>query len=156
MTAAIELKVNGQNHHLDVDPDAPLLLILRNNLGLKAAKFGCGLEQCGTCKILVDGQAVPSCATPIAAVANADITTLEGLGTPADLHPLQRAFLAEQAAQCGYCTAGLIITAKALLDKNPQPSRAEICEALDAHICRCGTHNRIICAIQRAASEMAR
>ena len=156
MTATIELKVNGQNHHLDVDPDAPLLLILRNNLGLKAAKFGCGLEQCGACKILVDGQAVPSCATPLSAVANADITTLEGLGTPANLHPLQRAFLSEQSAQCGYCTAGLIITAKALLDKNLQPSRAEICEALDAHICRCGTHNRIICAIQRAASEMAR
>ena len=91
-----------------------------------------------------------------AAVANADITTLEGLGTPADLHPLQRAFIAEQAAQCGYCTAGLIIAAKALLDNNLQPSRAEICEALDVHICRCGTHNRIICAIQRAASEMAR
>ena len=156
MTAAIELKVNGTHYALDVDPNAPLLHVLRNDLALKATKFGCGLEQCGACKVLIDGQAVPSCATPVSTVTNTDITTLEGLGTPADLHPLQHAFIVEQAAQCGYCTAGLIIAAKALLDKNPQPSRAEICEALDAHICRCGTHNRIICAIQRAAGEMAR
>lgn len=155
MTATIDLNVNGQTHRLDVDPDAPLLQVLRNDLGLKAAKFGCGLEQCGACKVLIDGQAVPSCATPVAAVANTEITTLEGLGTPANLHPLQRAFIAEQAAQCGYCSAGLIVAAKALLDHNPQPTRDDICRALDVHICRCGTHNRIIRAIQRAANEIA-
>ncbi len=155
MTATIDLNVNGQTHRLDVDPDAPLLQVLRNDLGLKAAKFGCGLEQCGACKVLIDGQAVPSCATPVAAVANTEITTLEGLGTPANLHPLQRAFIAEQAAQCGYCSAGLIVAAKALLDHNPQPTRDDICRALDVHICRCGTHNRIIRAIQRAAHEIA-
>ncbi len=155
MTKVIKLRVNGETHRLDTDPDAPLLQILRNDLGLKAAKFGCGLEQCGACKVLIDGQAVPSCATPVSAVGDAEITTLEGLGTPADLHPLQRAFIAEQAAQCGYCSAGLIIAAKALLDDNPQPTRRDICRALDVHICRCGTHNRIICAIQRAAQEIA-
>lgn len=155
MTKALKLRVNGETHRLDTDPDAPLLQILRNDLGLKAAKFGCGLEQCGACKVLIDGQAVPSCATPVSAVGDAEITTLEGLGTPADLHPLQRAFIAEQAAQCGYCSAGLIIAAKALLDDNPQPTRRDICRALDVHICRCGTHNRIICAIQRAAQEIA-
>ena len=155
MTKAIKLRVNGGTHRLDTDPDAPLLQILRNDLGLKAAKFGCGLEQCGACKVLIDGQAVPSCATPVSAVGDAEITTLEGLGTPADLHPLQRAFIAEQAAQCGYCSAGLIIAAKALLDDNPDPTRDDICRALDVHICRCGTHNRIIRAIQCAAQEMA-
>ncbi len=155
MTKVIKLRVNGETHRLDTDPDAPLLQILRNDLGLKAAKFGCGLEQCGACKVLIDGQAVPSCATPVSAVGDAEITTLEGLGTPADLHPLQRAFIAEQAAQCGYCSAGLIIAAKALLDDNPHPTRRDICRALDVHICRCGTHNRIICAIQRAAQEIA-
>lgn len=155
MTKVIKLRVNGEAHRLDTEPDAPLLQILRNDLGLKAAKFGCGLEQCGACKVLIDGQAVPSCATPVSAVGDAEITTLEGLGTPADLHPLQRAFIAEQAAQCGYCSAGLIIAAKALLDDNPHPTRRDICRALDVHICRCGTHNRIICAIQRAAQEMA-
>ena len=155
MTAPVTLTVNGTHHSLDIDPDAPLLQILRNDLGLKAAKFGCGLEQCGACKVLIDGQAVPSCATPVATVADTEITTLEGLGTPADPHPLQRAFIAEQAAQCGYCTAGLIVAAKALLDANPQPTRADICHALDVHICRCGTHNRIIRAIQRAAAEIA-
>ena len=155
MTKAIKLRVNGETYRLDTDPDAPLLQILRNDLGLKAAKFGCGLEQCGACKVLIDGQAAPSCATPVSAVGDAKITTLEGLGTPADLHPLQRAFIAEQAAQCGYCSAGLIIAAKALLDDNPQPTRRDICRALDVHICRCGTHNRIIRAIQRAAQEMA-
>ena len=155
MTKALKLRVNGETHRLDTDPDAPLLQILRNDLGLKAAKFGCGLEQCGACKVLIDGQAVPSCATPVSAVGDAEITTLEGLGTPADLHLLQRAFIAEQAAQCGYCSAGLIIAAKALLDDNPHPTRRDICRALDVHICRCGTHNRIICAIQRAAQEIA-
>ena len=155
MTKAIKLRVNGGTHRLDTDPDAPLLQILRNDLGLKAAKFGCGLEQCGACKVLIDGRAVPSCATPVSAVGDVEITTLEGLGTPADLHPLQCAFIAEQAAQCGYCSAGLIIAAKALLDDNPDPTRDDICRALDVHICRCGTHNRIIRAIQRAAQEMA-
>ena len=155
MTKAIKLRVNGETHRLDTDPDAPLLQILRNDLGLKAAKFGCGLEQCGACKVLIDGRAVPSCATPVSAVGDAEITTLEGLGTPADLHHLQRAYIAEQAAQCGYCSAGLIIAAKALLDDNPDPTRDDICLALDVHICRCGTHNRIIRAIQRAAQEMA-
>ena len=151
MTTPVDLKVNGQTYRLDVDPDAPLLQVLRNDLGLKAAKFGCGLEQCGACKVLVDGEAVPSCAIPVAAVAEAEITTLEDL----DAHPLQRAFIAEQAAQCGYCTAGLIIAAKALLDRNPRPTRDDICCALDVHICRCGSHNRVIRAIQRAAQEIA-
>jgi nicotinate dehydrogenase subunit A len=151
MTTPVALKVNGQTHSLDVDPDAPLLQILRNDLGLKAAKFGCGLEQCGACKVLIDGEAMPSCALPVASVAQAEITTLENL----DDHPLQRAFIAEQAAQCGYCTAGLIIAAKALLDRNPRPTRDDICRALDVHICRCGSHNRVIRAIQRAAKEIA-
>lgn len=151
MPPPVDLKVNGQTYRLDVDPDAPLLQVLRNDLGLKAAKFGCGLEQCGACKVLVDGEAVPSCAIPVAAVAEAEITTLEDL----DAHPLQRAFIAEQAAQCGYCTAGLIIAAKALLDRNPRPTRDDICRALDVHICRCGSHNRVIRAIQRAAQEIA-
>ena len=150
----IQLNVNGQTHHLHVPPDAPLLHVLRNDLDLKAAKFGCGLEQCGACKVLIDGRAMPSCATRVADVTHCEITTLEGIGTLENPHPLQRAFIAEQAAQCGYCTAGLIVAAKALLDCTPRPTREEICRELDVHICRCGTYNRIIRAIQRAAEAI--
>jgi nicotinate dehydrogenase subunit A len=155
VSVPLRLTVNGQPHTLDVAPDTPLLYVLRNDLGLKAAKFGCGLEQCGACKVLIDGVALPSCATPVSQVQDAKITTVEGLGTAQAPHPLQRAFIAEQAAQCGYCTAGLLIAAQGLLSQNPDPTRQEICQALEVHICRCGSHNRIIRAIQRAAREMA-
>ena len=155
MKEKISLSVNGQTHILDVPPDAPLLYVLRNDLGLKAAKFGCGLEQCGACKVLVDGRAVPSCTTPVASGEGAEIITLEGLGTLENPHPFQRAFIAEQAAQCGYCSAGLIVVAKALLERNARPTRTEICRELDVHICRCGTHNRTLRAIKRAVEEMA-
>jgi nicotinate dehydrogenase subunit A len=132
-----------------------LLYVLRNDLGLTAAKFGCGLEQCGACKVIVDGEAVLSCRSPVESFAGRQITTLEGVGTPAQLHPLQRAFIAEEAAQCGYCIPGIIIAAKVLLDRNPRPTDAEIREALAVHLCRCGTHARIIKAVQRAAQEIA-
>jgi len=133
--------------------DTPLLLVLRNELGLRAAKHGCGLEQCRVCTVLVDGEPVPSCVAPVASFAGREIVTLEGLGTPEQPHPLQRAFLAESAAQCGYCIPAIILTAKALLDSNPTPSDAEIRAALEPHLCRCGTHPRILAAVRRAAAE---
>ncbi len=136
--------------------DTPLLLVLRNELGLRAAKHGCGLEQCRVCTVLVDGEPVPSCVAPAASFEGREIVTLEGLGTPADPHPLQRAFYEESAAQCGYCIPGMILAAKALLDANPSPSDDEIRAALDEHLCRCGTHPRILAAIRRAAAELAR
>lgn len=126
-----------------------LLLALRNQLGLTAAKPGCGLEQCLACAVLVDGQAVPSCASPVEQFAGTEITTLEGLGTPEHPHPLQRAFIAEDAAQCGFCIPGMIVAAKALLDATPSPTEAEIRAALDGHLCRCGTHPRILAAVRR-------
>ncbi|HEX4034959.1 MAG TPA: (2Fe-2S)-binding protein [Solirubrobacteraceae bacterium] len=152
----MELHVNGRTHVVAATEDTPLLLVLRNELGLRAAKYGCGLEQCRVCTVLVDGEPVPSCAAPVGAFAGREIVTLEGLGTPADPHPLQRAFVEESAAQCGYCIPAMILAAKALLDANPSPSDVEIQAALREHLCRCGTHPRILAAVRRAAEEAAR
>jgi nicotinate dehydrogenase subunit A len=149
-----ELKVNGQRHVVTAAPGTPLLYVLRNDLGLTAAKPGCGLQQCGSCTVLVDGQARNSCALPIEDLAASEITTLEGIGTPAAPHALQRAFIAENAAQCGYCTAGILLAAKALLDRNPAPDEREIRRALKDNLCRCGSHNRVLRAVQRAAREL--
>jgi nicotinate dehydrogenase subunit A len=151
MNQAITLTVNGQTHSLSVEPETPLIYILRNDLGLKSPKFGCGLEQCGACKVIIDGEAAPSCRLPVALAQGRQIVTLEGLGTLEALHPVQQAFLDEQAAQCGFCTAGMIVAAAALLDQNPQPDEADIRQALAVHLCRCGTYHRILRAIQRAA-----
>lgn len=153
---AISLKVNGATRSVPAEPDTPLLYVLRNDLALNGAKFGCGLAQCGACTVLVNGQATRSCVTPIEQLASAEIVTLEGLGTVEKPHALQRAFMAEQAAQCGYCINGMIMTAKALLDRNPRPSESDVREALATNLCRCGTHNRIVRAILRAADELAR
>ena len=145
------LRVNGASRTVRTDADTPLLYVLRNDLELNGAKFGCGLAQCGACTVHVDGRATRSCVTPVSSMAGKAITTLEGLGTLDKLHPLQKAFLDEQAAQCGYCTSGMIMSAKALLDSKPNPSEAEIKNALAGNLCRCGTHNRIVRAVQRAA-----
>ena len=153
---AISLKVNGATRSVPAEPDTPLLYVLRNDLALNGAKFGCGLAQCGACTVLVNGQATRSCVTPIDALAGADIVTLEGLGTAEKPHALQRAFMDEQAAQCGYCINGMIMTAKALLDHTPKPTERDVREALAGNLCRCGTHNRIVRAIMRAADEMGR
>ena len=153
---AVSLKVNGATRSVPAEPDTPLLYVLRNDFALNGAKFGCGLAQCGACTVLVNGQAVRSCVTPIDSVKGAEITTLEGLGTLDKPHALQRAFIAEQAAQCGYCINGMIMSAKALLDRNPKPSEGDVREALATNLCRCGTHNRIVRAILRAADEMGR
>ncbi|MFZ4410074.1 MAG: (2Fe-2S)-binding protein [Paracraurococcus sp.] len=153
MPAPTTLQVNGRQATVTAEPDTPLLYILRNDLALNGAKFGCGLGQCGACTVLVDGQPVRSCVTELAAVAGRAVTTLEGLGTPDRLHKLQRAFIAEQAAQCGYCINGMIMEAKALLDRNAEPTDPEIRAALADHLCRCGTHNRIVAAVQRAVKE---
>jgi nicotinate dehydrogenase subunit A len=152
---AVTLTVNGLRRTVPAAPDTPLLYVLRNDLELNAAKFGCGMAQCGACTVLVDGKPKRSCVTPAQAVQDAQITTLEGLGSAEKLHPLQKAFLDEQAAQCGYCIAGMLMTAKGLLDENPHPTEAEIRLALAGNLCRCGTHGRIIRAIQRAAKEMS-
>jgi len=148
------LTVNGSAVSVTADGDTPLLDILRNHLGLTGTKFGCGLEQCGCCIVLVDGSPEKSCGKALSTVAGREIVTIEGLGTPERPHPLQRAFLDEQAGQCGYCLAGILISAKALLDRNPAPSRRQIAEALDDNICRCGSHNRILRAIERAAAQI--
>jgi nicotinate dehydrogenase subunit A len=148
----IVLHVNGSDHAVRVDPQTPLLYVLRNDLGLTAAKFGCGLEQCSACAVIVDGEAVPSCATPVEAFVGRSITTLEGIGTPEALHPLQQAFLDEQAAQCGYCVPGVIVGAKALLDRVPNPSDDEIRAALAPHLCRCGSQPRMLRAVRRASA----
>jgi nicotinate dehydrogenase subunit A len=147
----IALTVNGQDLALDVEPDTPLLYILRNDLSLNGPKFGCGAAQCGACAVIMNGQAVRSCVMPMAAAANARITTLEGLGTAEDLHPIQQAFIDEQAAQCGYCTNGMVMTAKAFLDRHPDPTEQQIRAALAGNLCRCGTHLEILAAIRRAA-----
>jgi nicotinate dehydrogenase subunit A len=152
--SSIPLIVNGSPTAVTADGDTPLLDVLRNHLGLKGTKFGCGLEQCGCCMVLVDGQPEKSCGKALATVAGRQIVTIEGLGTPERPHPLQQAFLDEQAGQCGYCLTGILISAKALLDRNPSPSRAEIAAALDDNICRCGSHNRILRAIEKAAAVM--
>ena len=149
------LKVNGTDRRANVEPDTPLLYILRNDLELNGPKFGCGLAQCGACTVLVEGRPTRSCVTPVSAIGAKPVITLEGLGTKEKLHPLQRAFIEEQAAQCGYCANGMIMTAKALLDRTPKPTEAQIRKALAANLCRCGTQNRIVRAIQRASKEVA-
>lgn len=151
----ISISVNGQMHASDAAPDTPLLYVLRNDLGLNGAKYGCGVSQCGACSVILDGKAVRACVTALSAVGRGKITTLEGLNSGGNLHPLQQAFLDEQAAQCGYCTNGMIMTARTFLERNPQPTDAQIRKALAANLCRCGTHNRIVRAVQRAAKVMA-
>jgi nicotinate dehydrogenase subunit A len=151
----ISLVVNGTAHSIDAEEDTPLLFVLRNRLGLRAARFGCGHEQCGACMVLVDGEPVYACARPVGTLAGKAVTTPEGLGTAEAPHPLQDAMLAEQAGQCGYCLSGIIVSAKALLDKTPNPTRAQIVAALDPHLCRCGSHTRIMRAVERAAAALA-
>jgi nicotinate dehydrogenase subunit A len=153
---AINLKVNGASRSVPAEPDTPLLYVLRNDLALNGAKFGCGLAQCGACTVLVDGKAVRSCVTPIGTLGNAEVTTIEGLGTADKPHPLQKAFINEQAAQCGYCINGMIMSAKELLDRKPGATESDARAALAGNLCRCGTHNRIIGAVLRAAKEMGR
>jgi nicotinate dehydrogenase subunit A len=152
---AITLTVNGKRHAVSAEPETALLYVLRNDLKLKGARFGCGLGQCGACTVLVDGKPVQSCDFPLSAAVGKAITTIEGLAPDGELHPLQSAFIAEQAAQCGYCVTGIIMAAKALLDANPRPADAEIRSALKGNLCRCGTHQRILRAIHRAAREIA-
>jgi nicotinate dehydrogenase subunit A len=147
----ITLKVNGQSHAVDADPATPLLYVLRDHLQLNGAKYGCGLGQCGACTVLVDGEPVFSCITPILVVQERAVRTLEGLGTAERPGPVQQAFIDEQAAQCGYCIPGMIVRAQALLEKNPAPTDDEIRAALNANLCRCGTHMRILRAVRRAA-----
>jgi nicotinate dehydrogenase subunit A len=153
---AITLKVNGASRTTPAEPDTPLLYVLRNDLELNSAKYGCGLAQCGACTVLIDGKAVQSCVMPVGSVGNAEITTLEGLGTAEKPHALQSAFIAEQAAQCGYCTSGMIVSAKELLDRNPRPSEQDVRTALTGNLCRCGTQTRIIRAVLRAAQPSGR
>jgi nicotinate dehydrogenase subunit A len=153
MGETIKLRVNGTERTVEADPASPLLGVLRGALGLTGTHFGCGANQCGACNVMIDGQAVASCDTPMWAAAGKDIVTVEGLGTPERPHPLQRAFLAEQASQCGYCLSGILISAAALLARNPDPSDGDIRVALDRNLCRCGAHNRIVRAVLRAAKE---
>ncbi len=150
----IELTVNGTPHRVDADPATPLLYVLRDELQFNGAKFGCGLGQCGACTVMAEGEAIYSCLTPVAALQGRKITTVEGLGAATNPGPLQRAFIAEQAAQCGYCIAGMIMRAQALLQRNPLPSDAEIRAAMEPNLCRCGTHMRILRAIRRASTEI--
>lgn len=151
----VSLTVNGTRRTSAAAPDTPLLYVLRNDLGINSAKYGCGIAQCGACTVILDGQAIRSCVYPASAASQGKITTLEGLGSPDKLHVLQKAFIQEQAAQCGYCISGMIMTAKALLDRVPNPSETEIRNAMAGNLCRCGTHTRILSAIQRAAKELA-
>jgi len=153
---AISLRVNGAVRAVPAEPDTPLLYVLRNDLALNGAKFGCGLAQCGACTVLVDGKATRSCVTAIGTLGNAEITTIEGLGTPDKPHPLQQAFIEQQAAQCGYCINGMIMTAKELLDRQPGATEADVRSALAGNLCRCGTHNRIVNAVLRASQAMGR
>jgi aerobic-type carbon monoxide dehydrogenase small subunit (CoxS/CutS family) len=155
MSSKIEFTVNGHSVSVDCDATTPLLSVLRDNLGLRGSKFGCGTEQCGACMVLIDGKPEYSCAREIATVAGRSVTTIEGLGNNGALHPLQQAFLDEQAGQCGYCLSGIVMSAKALLDRNPTPSRGDIVAALDRHLCRCGAHQRILRAVERAAQSMS-
>jgi nicotinate dehydrogenase subunit A len=151
---AVILSVNGKTRQLDVESDTPLLYVLRDDLALHGPKFGCGLAQCGACTVIVDGQAVRSCAIEVSKVAGKTITTLEGLGTAAKPDPVQKAFIDEGAAQCGYCINGMVMTSKALLARNPSPSDRQIRHALAGNLCRCGTHPRIVRAVKRAAAAM--
>jgi nicotinate dehydrogenase subunit A len=152
MPPPFRLNVNGAVHEVTAEGDTPLLYVLRNDLGLNGSKFGCGLGQCGACTALLNGAAIRTCVFPLSGVGDASVITLEGLGTVDRPHVLQRAFIAEQAAQCGYCINGMIMTAKAFLDHNPHPTDADIRQALSHNLCRCGTHSRIVRAVQRAAN----
>jgi len=151
--STITLTVNGQSHTVDVDPATPLLYVLSDDLALRGPKFGCGLGQCGACAVIAGGRAVRSCVTPVSAMSAVEITTLEGLGTPERPHPIQKAFIDEQAAQCGFCLNGVILTAKAFLDQNPKASDAQIQQAMSGVLCRCFTHARMFRAIKRYAQE---
>ena len=153
---AISLKVNGVVHAVSAEPDTPLLYVLRNDLGLNGPKFGCGLGQCGACTVLLDGDPTRSCMTPLKDAGEQEVTTIEGLGTIDKPHPLQKAFMDEQAAQCGYCINGMIMTAKELLDRIPHPTESDVRATLAPNLCRCGTHNRIIRAVLRAAQANGR
>jgi nicotinate dehydrogenase subunit A len=153
--AQISITVNGKPRVVDTDPSTPLLYVLRDDLGLNGPKFGCGLSQCGACTVILDGKTARSCSIPATAARNRNVTTLEGLGSVANPHRLQKAFIEEQAAQCGYCMNGIVMTAKVLLDRNPHPSELQIKQALQNNLCRCGSHLRVIRAIQRAAREKA-
>jgi nicotinate dehydrogenase subunit A len=153
--AKYTLRVNGKTHAVEAEPEMPLLYALRNDLQLNGPKFGCGLAQCGACTVIMDGNAIRSCVTPVAGAQNKAITTLEGLGNTKKMHKIQQAFVDEQAVQCGYCINGMIMTSKALLDKNPKPNDAQIKEALAGNLCRCGTHIRILRAVKRASGQLA-
>ena len=153
--ARISLKVNGKVRVVDVDPTTPLLYVLRDDLALQGPKFGCGISQCGACTVIMDGKSARSCSVAVSSAQNKEITTLEGLGSVAHPHKIQTAFITEQAAQCGYCMNGMVMTAKVLLDTNPHPSVSDIKQALNGNLCRCGSHLRVIRAVQRAASEKA-
>ncbi|MBC9876263.1 (2Fe-2S)-binding protein [Bradyrhizobium sp. INPA01-394B] len=152
---AIQFRLNGTAAVVDVDPDRTLLDVLRNRLGIAGAHVGCGAGECGACYVMVDGRAMSSCDMPMWSVAEKDVVTVEGLGTMELPHPLQRAFISEQAMQCGYCVSGILISAAALLKRNPSPTEGEVRTALDRNLCRCGSHNRMVRAVLRAASEMA-
>jgi nicotinate dehydrogenase subunit A len=156
MSQAVKVRINGVDRTVEADADTPLLTILRSQLSLTGTHFGCGANQCGACNVMVDGQAVASCDTPLWSVAGKDVITVEGLGTPEKPHPLQRAFVAEQAMQCGYCISGILMSSAALLRRNPRPTEAEVRSALDRNLCRCGAHNRIVRAVLRAAEERAK
>ena len=151
--ARISLKVNGKSQVVDVDPETPLLYVLRDDLQLNGPKFGCGLAQCGACTVIMNGNAIRSCVTLVSAAQNQPVTTLEGLGSTKKMHKIQQAFVDEQALQCGYCINGMIMTSKALLDKNPKPTDSQIKEALAGNLCRCGTHTRILRAVKRASGQ---
>lgn len=150
----IRLTLNGAAREIYAEDDTPLIYVLRNQSGLKGTRFGCGTNQCGSCHVLLDGQSVPACDTPLWAAEGKQVVTIEGLARNGKLHPLQQAFIGEQAAQCGYCLSGILITAAALLERNPNPSDTEVREALDKHLCRCGSHNRIVRAVLHAADAM--
>jgi nicotinate dehydrogenase subunit A len=152
--AKISLRVNGRSQVVDVEPEMPLLYALRNDLQLNGPKYGCGLAQCGACTVIMDGNAIRSCVTPTSAAQNKAVTTLEGLGSTKKMDKVQQAFVDEQAVQCGYCINGMIMTTKALLDKNPKPTDGQIKEALAGNLCRCGTHLRILRAVKRASGQM--
>ena len=154
MPQNITLNINGRDQTIKAEPDSMLLYALRDNLGLHGPKFGCGLAECGACTVVMNGTAIRSCMTPVSAVGSAKITTLEGLGIIEHPHPLQHAFIQEQAAQCGYCMSGIVVAAAALLDANPDPTDAEVRAALDPNLCRCGSHNRVVAAVRNAAAEM--
>jgi nicotinate dehydrogenase subunit A len=150
----IRFRINGVDTDIDADPDSSLLTILRGQLGMTGSHFGCGAGECGACNIIVGDHAVTACDTPMWSIANKDVTTVEGLGNAQKPHPLQRAFIAEQALQCGYCVSGILMSAAALLKRNPNPTGADVKAALDRNLCRCGSHNRIVRAVLRAAAEM--